>query len=234
MPIAGSFFCRRWKHVSILLHKKKLTGGFVVKDDWYRSKTWNDEVEVNFRLRLRRARDKSQYLRIQASYLAASHPRVALSLLDQYFSLGEHFDWAEAYVDKARALIALGDVEGAVTSYEAALERERVYPSLKTQAYLDFACLVVEARILHFYSRALEVLESHRDRPMFPVDRCRANGARALLLQHSGRTREARDAANLAMAAASETQSGFRYHQQLGLVNDTENALAKQIAALAT
>lgn len=205
----------------------------MAQKDWFRNTTWNAEVEADFQQRLRRARDKSQYLRIQASYLAESHPTVALGLLEQYFSLGDHFDVAQAYVDTARALMALGNIEGALSSYEAALERERKLPSLKTSAYLDFACLVVEAQIEPMYARALEVLDTHRDRPMFPVDRYRADGARALLLHHFGRKQEAQSAARLAMAAAQQTQSGFRYHKHVGLVRDADDGFGKQVAALA-
>ncbi|MGJ4997896.1 hypothetical protein ACQR0Z_25980 [Bradyrhizobium sp. HKCCYLS3077] len=206
----------------------------MARDDWFRNKTWNDEIELNFRQRLRRARDKSQILRIQASCLAKCHPAVALRLLDEYFSLGNHFDTAQAYVNKAQAMIALRDVQGALSSYEAALVQEDLHPSFKTQAYLEFACLVIETPVAPLYRRALEILESHGDRLMFPVDRYRANGARALLLQHLGHIQEARDAANAAMAAARETRSGFRYHQNIGLVKDTEDAFAKRIAELAS
>jgi hypothetical protein len=200
----------------------------VARHDWCRNTTWNAEIEADFRRRLRRARDKSQYLRIQAWHLAESHPSVALNLLDQYFSLGERVDLAH----KGRVLTALGDFDGALSSYEAALERERQLPSYKTSAYLDFACLVVEHQIETRYSRALEILDTHRDRLVFPIEHYRSNGARALILQQFGRTQEARAAAALAVAAARATQSGFRYHRNLGLVSGTD-AFGKRLAALA-
>jgi hypothetical protein len=70
--------------------------------DWFRNTDWNAEIEKAFFEKLRRARDKSQYIRIQASTLASSNPEVALKLLEHYFALGDKFDYAQAYVDPDR------------------------------------------------------------------------------------------------------------------------------------
>lgn len=203
------------------------------KGDWFRSRTWNDEIASTFHQRLRRARDKAQYLRIQASYLTDNHPQAALSLLEQYFALGAHFDLAQAQVQKAQALRALGDVPGALSAYEAAIEAERLQPSVRTTAYLDFVALVVDAQIFRLYAPALALLDSRADWPSFPIEEYQASGMRAALLEHSGRLSEARQAAKAAMAAASKTQSGLKYHQKLGLVEGTNDALGQQVAALA-
>ncbi len=205
----------------------------MAKDDWFRNETWNDAIEAEFQQKLKRARDKSQYLRIQASYLAGTFPEVALRLLDQYFLLGDHFDMAQAYVDKARALLSLDNVEEALVSYEAALAREQAYPNLKTGAYLDYVSLILAEKRVSLYPAALDVLNRNNDRLIFPIDRFRANGARALILQQMGASTEARDAARLAVAATAETKSGFRFHPKIGLVKDRDSDFARQIAALA-
>jgi tetratricopeptide (TPR) repeat protein len=204
----------------------------VARHDWYRNSNWNADIESDFCQRLRRARDKSQYLRIQAFHLADSHPQVALGLLDQYFALGDLVDKAQAHVDRARAFIALDDIDAAFSSYEEALTRERELPSWKTQAYLDYACLVINQRATSLYVRAMEVLDAHRERPMFPMDRYRANGARAILLQELGRIDEARSFADLAMTAAREVESGFRYHKHLGLVTSTGDEFGGRVASI--
>ncbi|WBX83470.1 hypothetical protein [Sphingosinicella microcystinivorans] len=188
----------------------------MARNDWFRNTTWNAEIEANFEQKLRRARQKFQYLRIQAWYLTETHPKVALGLLEQYFSLGENVDISQAYVQRAQALVALNDFDGAFASYEAALEQECQRPSIKTQAYLDFPCLVLEAKRESLYARALEILNTHSERPMFPVDRFRAHGARALLLHYFDRKEEAQAEAALAMAAAQKLNPAFGTTNTLG------------------
>ncbi len=92
--------------------------------DWFRNTSWDPEIENAFFKKLARARDKCQYLRIQASTLASRCPEVALRLLDKYFALGEHFDIAQAHVDRATAFLHLNQLDSAILAYEAALARE--------------------------------------------------------------------------------------------------------------
>ncbi|WP_026600689.1 hypothetical protein [Methylomonas sp. 11b] len=94
------------------------------RHDWYRNKKWDGDIEAAFTAKLKRARDKSQYLRIQASILADSQPEITLQLLEQYFALGVHFDYAQAWLDKARAHLSLDQLNQAIQAYQSALARE--------------------------------------------------------------------------------------------------------------
>jgi tetratricopeptide (TPR) repeat protein len=205
----------------------------VSRHDWFRNKSWDPEIEAVFFKKLARAKDKSQYLRIQASTLASSCPQVALRLLDQYFTLGEHFDMAQAHVDRASAYLHLGQVGSAILANEAALTRETSYPHLKTQAYLDLPFLIAAQRLSQHYDTALALLESHRNRLMFPIDRFRWNCAVALIRSDQGDRRGAQEAARNALAASSEAKSGFRYHPKVGLVASVDEALHKRLSELA-
>jgi len=128
--------------------------------DWFRNQTWDETIERGFNEKLRRARKKDQYLRIQALTLACSHPEIALRLLDQYFSLKENFFHAQAYVDPATALLTLGRLDEAIGSYEAALAREIEFPNLKTPAYLDLPYLIATRNIRVRFAQAIQLLET--------------------------------------------------------------------------
>jgi tetratricopeptide (TPR) repeat protein len=205
----------------------------MARDDWFRHTDWNAEIEAAFFEKLRLARDKKQYLRIQASTIAVRRPEVALRLLDEYFALGDHFDQAQAHADRASAYLALGDREHAIAALEDALAREEQYPRLQTYAYLDLPFLIARYRIESRYNQALELLKRHRTRLTFPVDHFRWHAAFSLILSVQGQAASAREHARLALAAAEKEQSGFRYHPSVGLVGMKYEDIREQLLAAA-
>ena len=206
----------------------------MARDDWFRNADWDAAIEEAFFVKLRRARDKAQYLRIQACTLAQRHPKIALRLLDQYFNLGQHFDYAQAHVDRASAHLALGDVLQAINSYEAALAFEDQRPNFKTQAYLDLPFVVASHGIKVRYDQAFHLLQQHRSRLAFPVDHFRWHAAYALMSLDLDRPAAAREHAQNALEAAVKDHSGFRYHPSIGLVGKSyENIRFKLSAAVA-
>lgn len=203
------------------------------QEDWFRHTDWSPAIETAFFAKLKRARNKSQYLRIQASTIAQSHPLIALALLQRYFDLGEHFDVAQAHCDRATAQIALHNIAGAVESYEAALEREASFPQLQTNAYISLPVLIVRERLEGRYPQALDLLERHRDRLIFPVDVFRWNSVLAIVLAEAGKREEAATAANAALQAASLKRSIFSRHPNVGLVGPSDSDLLERIKRIA-
>lgn len=191
------------------------------KDDWFRNKEWNSAVAEQFEAKLRRARSKSQYLRIQALYLADTYPTEALALLDRYFLLGDDFDFAQAYVDQSKAYIALHDQDAAIRALHLALKREEVFPNLKTQAWREYALLIAVHKRKNLYTDALAVLERNSpDTVFFPADKFCWFAAFALIYEALNDTDKAKEAANTALHWAGVTHSGFRYHPNVGLVEE--------------
>lgn len=203
------------------------------RDSWFRNTAWDDVIEAEFVQHLRRSKDKQQHLRIQASILVATHPNVALRLLDECFALGDFFDSAQAHVDRAYAHLALGNVDAAMGSLEAALSRERSYPNVLTSAYLDLPLLIVRQSLTDRYDRALTILAENRERPQFPFERYHWFAATALLQWARGRPLEAEEAARHALDATLQKHSGFRKHPRLGLVQAGEDDLLSRIRRIA-
>jgi tetratricopeptide (TPR) repeat protein len=200
--------------------------------DWFRNTAWDDAVERAFSEKLRRARSKGQYLRIQAATLATSHPLVALKLLDRYFELPDDFDHAQALVDRATAYLALGRTRDAICAYEAALVREGQFPNLQTQAYLNLPYLVATHGLKDLYDRAATLLEEHQSRLMFPVDHFRWHVSYALISSDVGESGASRIHATKALEAAAQEKSGFRYHPSVGLVTEHYDEVLKKVHAL--
>lgn len=204
------------------------------REDWYRNKEWNDEVAEVYFAKLKRARNKDQYLRIQACYLASSYPEVALDLLEKFFALNEPFDYAQAYCDKAKAYIALGNIEAAIKAYEGALEQESKGSVVKTEAYLSLPMLLAEHGLKEHYQKGIELLEIHIERLIFPVDHFRWHGAMAIFRKDLGDIEEAVKQAGLALDAAQIKKSGFRFHQKHGLVGEKYADLVEKLREIYT
>ncbi len=198
-------------------------------EDWYRNSKWNSEIASRFEEKLRRARRKEQYLRIQASMISKKHPEAALTLLDRYFQLPDDFDHAQAHVDRASAYLAMARVEEAVSSYEAALRREAEFPRLLTMACVDLPFLIATRRISQRYGQALALLDEFQHRLMFPVDWFKWHAAKASILSEIGERVSAKVHANEALSAASRLESGSRYHPNVGLVDGKYESLKSQM-----
>ena len=201
----------------------------MARDDWFRNSSWNAKIAEAFEAKLKRARRKGQYLRIQACTLAESHPEIALTLLERYFGQSdERWDDAQAHVDRATALLTLERIDDAIAAYESALDQEARQPNVLTQAYIDLPYLIAIGTLEARYPQAHELLNAHRKRLMFPVDHFKWHAARSLMTGSSDKI-AAREIAKKALEFAAKDDSGFRYHKKVGLVSDQHNEALRRL-----
>jgi tetratricopeptide (TPR) repeat protein len=209
-------------------------------DEWYRRRTWTKDDQADFEARLARARkqNRAQYLRIQASHLMeAANPKLtsaALELLNRMLTeYPTDIQVAQAHTQRAECHLRLGEAEKAIEALRSALAREREFPNVRTNAWLDFGWLVIDRGLRELYDEALEVLTEFEDTMPFPVQRYQFHAIRALVAAERGALADAREEAKQALAAGRATHSGFRYHPTLGLVRDTDSDIHSRLKALA-
>jgi hypothetical protein len=191
------------------------------------------EIQADFDARLRRARDKVQPLKIQAALLVERHPEVALRLLERYFESGDTLFLADAFSTQAKAHVALGDISHALESYVTALTREAEFANLKTNSFVEYPLLIAENGLTERYDDALRVLAERQADLTFPLQHFMWHAARALIFSAQGGSARARSEALLALVAADQSTSGFRYHQSLGIVGDSLRPLRQRLREIA-
>lgn len=208
---------------------------------WYRRTTWTERDRDDFETRFKRSRgagNKAQYLRIQALCLAeVGHHTAAIELLDRMFTeFPDQLQLAWAHSQKADSLAKLGNTEAAILEYRAALQAERDFPNVRTNAWLDFGWFAVENQLTALYTEVMRTLEEFRDESglRFPALEYRYCVIRSLIADEWGEKNCARDFAKQALVEASVDNSGLRYHPQVGLVGSDRKRFATKLRSLAS
>ena len=207
--------------------------------EWYRRTSWGAAEEADFDRRLARSRahNRSQYLRIQATHLVEARPPLydaALGLLSRL--VDEYLDrtqLAQAHLQRAECLIALGREHEAIGAFRAALEAEREFPNSRTVAYLRFAYFIATTGRTDCFDEVLGVLKEFGSGEVFPYERFLHNAALALIADGWGEGVAAREPARRALQAAEQSRSGFRYHPTFGLVEGADAGVVRRLRVLA-
>jgi tetratricopeptide (TPR) repeat protein len=210
------------------------------KTEWFRRSTWSAADREDFNARLQRSRGagyKAQYLRIQACHLAkAGHHADAIELLNRLFAeFPQRIELALAHAMKADSLATLGQIEGAIQEYRTALQAERDFPNVRTTAWLDFGCFVVEKQLTDYYEEVQQVLQEFREERglKFPAIEYRYAAIQALLADARGENARAREFAKQALVEAAKDHSGLRYHPTVGLVGSERKIFENRLVTLA-
>jgi tetratricopeptide (TPR) repeat protein len=171
-----------------------------MSENWYRNRDWTPDIAADFEKRIARARtQKAQYLMLQGYALIERHPDIAAEMLERSIALDDSFFLNAANCYLAAARLALGDVEGALTAYEAALEAQLRLPNVRTSAPLDYAFTVAWFGRKEQYELALTILEAVQP-SVFKGANAQAYAAHALILADLDRVELARITAKSALS----------------------------------
>lgn len=201
--------------------------------NWYRKRTWSKADEAAFYGKLGRARkwSRAQYLKIQGIELLEAYDDSLLcaaeGLLLQVLN-----DYPDNLFERAATLHVLADLElrrndqvRALDYLERTLDTERLFPQVKTQAYLDYSELVVKRKLVERYEAVENLLKERATMIMFPVEKYKAYSILSIICAFEGKEALASQYATLAHQNATAETSGFRYHRSLGLVEKRDDEL---------
>jgi tetratricopeptide (TPR) repeat protein len=211
------------------------------KYDWYQHKTWTEVDQAEFAAKLARCRtdyNKAQYLHTQASVLQMEGGEQnllgALGLIEEILTkyAGDGFQLAVTYLTKGKCLEGLGRIEESIEMYRKSLQRQRDMPKMRTTTYAAFGELVVRLKMRDLYPEALAALQEHKSSVLVPSEKYAYYTIFAFIMDDLGRQSEAAESAELAMKAASQTESGMRYHKTLGVVTNPDKATQKRLISI--
>lgn len=185
--------------------------------DWYRNKEWSEDIELAFRARLSRSRDlynKTQYLRIQASYLLSSSDptiqNVGLGMMNEVLS--DYPDIDDVIVNKFDALVNVGDFfyrredfETAYINYKKAIGYDKKKTVVQDHAYHGFIKSAVFSKHEEAYPAGLKYLEDARDTILLFLSEIYDHYlASAMLYAAIGRHETAKECASVSLRVLNE------------------------------
>lgn len=200
--------------------------------DWYTRDKWNPEFAEEFWQKISRKRDprmKAQLIRIQAEHLEKSDLiDEALTLLhvilDEY---SEIFDISQVYHQLGQCYIKKDKIDDAIETLKKSIAIENEKPNYQTGSWLTFAVLITEQKLTQYYDEFITIVEQLSSKPggieartRFPLDQYYFYGTLSNIEKHKGNIENSKKYVDLALAAAEKTESGFRYHPKLGLVQE--------------
>ena len=194
---------------------------------WYRNTDWNDEIAADFEKRLARSRhQKAQNLSLQGHALIARHPDVASELLRRAVAFDDPHETPRALAFLALAHLALGDVDGALETYEVALARQARQPNLIAVQPSDYLFLIGLFRRAERLPVALTIAEAVPDETIFGPDP-QVHAAKAMLYEMAARLTQATRHAALALGLMELMPDATALQIDIG-------ALRKRLEAIAT
>jgi len=209
------------------------------RTDWCRQTTWGQNERARFFSKLKRAKNKSGYLRVQGFTLLETHQAVNCVAAIELFQMAlrdypHEFENAQLHLGLGRCHEALTNVDEALRCFDLSMAAQDAFPNVKAGAYLDFCWLVARQKLKSKYDIALALLEKNKKEPFFPFENYKHYGSAALIHAELGKSLSAKENARVAIQAAEIKDSRARYHPHVGLVNNVDMDVHERLTRIAS
>jgi tetratricopeptide (TPR) repeat protein len=216
----------------------KINSERVSRHDWFRNKTWNDEIAASFEARLKRSRSRfaeAQALRFQGEDLIRSGDpktqRIGVELVQRVIS-----DYPDVTMQITMAHETLGDYYSGIKDYSAAEKSYLMVPQVMdkngngtTEIWpAKLASAIFFSGQHDKYTEAKQMVEQlfRQDRePLFNSSRFQCFLILARLSKALGGAQEARIYAEKALTLAGIKTPQFPRHPNIGIVQTDEKVL---------
>jgi tetratricopeptide (TPR) repeat protein len=203
--------------------------------DWYSSADWGPEAEKEFEAKLRRARNKGEYLRVKGVTLIQQQDkarrqagRSLLLRLVRDFPDTPTVSWAWEHLAEAEE--ADGRYEEAEQNYREALAAYPRRPGIRGHAAVKLAGLIAATRQPDKYAEASALLDAHG--AVWKIEQFWAHLARARMAADRGDGAEASSHARAALALHADAVPRAPRHPEVGHVR-TDAETLRELEALA-
>jgi tetratricopeptide (TPR) repeat protein len=209
----------------------------MAEQDWFRKTSWNKSDQGDFWAHWKRARGastKAQYLRIQALYLSDQYQAASLEMLDKMLrEFPDSHDVAGAELQRGQIFLRQGKLKEAIDALERALAREAAFPNSLTDAWSVYGMSIIHYKLVEHYDVAGQLAEARLAQAAFPIERFLGNAILAVVSRHRGNSNKASEHARAALQETKVEHSGFRYHPDIGLVENPDEKLVAELKAIA-
>lgn len=210
----------------------------MARHDWFRNKTWNDQIAAAFEARLSRSRSrfgKAQALRFQGEDLIRSGDpktqRIGVELVQRVIS-----EYPDIAMQVTMAYETLGDYYSGIKDFSAAVKSYRMVPQVMdklgngaTEIWpAKLASAIFFSGRREEYGEAKQMVEQlfrQERQPLFNSSRFQCFLILARLSQALGEAEEAHIHAEKALTLAGVTTPQFPRHPTIGIVQTDEKTL---------
>lgn len=213
----------------------------MAEPDWFRHEHWNEDIAANFETRLSRARSgRSEYLRIQASILAATrqieYAATAIELAKRHLDAKPNGIFAAwIYATIAQAYETLGDKSSVVEAYRQAIRCEYARPNVRGNVYIQFAWFATSNSLSELYDEVLDAIQNNKQDGdlVFSVTRYYFFASMAFILDEKGDKDSSKRMAENALEAASICVGPFARHPTVGVMTAERDVHRERLERLA-